>query len=137
MNRLTIRQFAAVKRVAQNVSPLVIKRAKIMAKISELQNEYENLGMEIEGHEMGIRNLTGGYTCENLVSRKVVDSGKVDANGKPIMVTKYEPNPEYLRFDEEDNSYIIEDVNKPMGESENILTSSVEGDLVGGWESER
>lgn len=132
MNKLTIRQFAAVKRVAQNVSPLVIKRAKIIAKISELQEEYRNLGKEIEGHEMGIRNITGGYTCENLVSRTVVDSGKVDANGKPIMITKYEPNPDYLRFDETENSYIIEDRSltedgiESVEENENTLTSSVE-----------
>ena len=55
MNKLSVRQFATVKRVAQNVNPLVVKKNKIAAKINELNAEYNALVDEIAGHEMGIK----------------------------------------------------------------------------------
>ena len=105
MRTLTIRQMATVKRVAQNVNPLVVKKNKIAAKIDELNAEYNALTEEIEGHEMGIKSLTGGYVSEDLVVKKVEDTGKVDKDGKPIKVTKYEPKDGVVVFNEEANVY--------------------------------
>ena len=108
MNKiLSVRQFATVKRVAQNVNPLVVKKNKIAAKISELNAEYNALVEEIEGHEMGIKALTGGLTSEDLVVKKVEDTGKVDKNGCPVKVTKYEPKAGTVVFNEEANVYEI------------------------------
>ena len=108
MNKiLSVRQFATVKRVAQNVNPLVVKKNKIAAKINELNAEYNALTEEIEGHEMGIKALTGGLTSEDLVVKKVEDTGKVDKDGKPIKVTKYEPKEGVVTFNEEANVYEI------------------------------
>lgn len=104
---LTVRQFATIKRVAQNVNPLVVKKNKIAAKIDELNEEYNALNAEIEGHEMGIKALTGGYVSEDLVTKKVEDTGKVDKDGKPIKVTKYEPKPGVVVFNEEAGVYEI------------------------------
>lgn len=109
MNKtLTVRQFAAVKRVAQNVSFAVAKRDKISAKMQELSKEYEDLTKEIEGHEMGIKALTGGFTSEDLIVKRVEDTGKVDKEGKPIKVTKYEPKAGVVSFNEEDRVYEID-----------------------------
>lgn len=109
MNKtLTVRQFAAVKRVAQNVSFAVAKRDKISAKMQELSKEYEDLTEEIEGHEMGIKALTGGFTSEDLIVKRVEDTGKVDKEGKPIKVTKYEPKAGVVSFNEEDRVYEID-----------------------------
>ena len=108
MNKtLTVRQFAGVKRIAQNVNPLVVKKNKITAKIDELNAEYNALTEEIEGHEMGVKALTGGLTSEDLVVKKVEDTGKVDKEGRPIKVTKYEPKPGVVVFNEEANVYEI------------------------------
>lgn len=106
---LTVRQFATIKRVAQNVNPLVVKKNKIAAKIDELNEEYNALNAEIEGHEMGIKALTGGYVSEDLVTKKVEDTGKLDKDGKPIKVTKYEPKEGVVTFNEEANVYYITD----------------------------
>lgn len=107
MKTLTVRQFAGVKRIAQNVNPLVVKKNKIAAKIDELNAEYNALTEEIEGHEMGVKALTGGLTSEDLVVKKVEDTGKVDKEGRPIKVTKYEPKPDVVVFNEEANVYEI------------------------------
>ena len=104
---LSVRQMATVKRVAQNVNPLVVKKNKIAAKIDELNAEYNALVEEIEGHEMGIKALTGGLTSEDLVVKKVEDTGKVDKNGCPVKVTKYEPKEGVVMFNEGANVYEI------------------------------
>ena len=107
MKTLTVRQFAGVKRIAQNVNPLVVKKNKIAAKIEELNAEYNALTEEIEGHEMGVKSLTGGLTSEDLVVKKVEDTGKIGKDGKPVKVTKYEPKPGVVVFNEETNVYEI------------------------------
>lgn len=108
MNKtLTVRQFAGVKRIAQNVNPLVVKKNKIATKIDELNAEYNALTEEIEGHEMGVKALTGGLTSEDLVVKKVENTGKVDKDGKPVKVTKYEPKAGVVVFNEEANVYEI------------------------------
>ena len=107
MKTLTVRQFAGVKRIAQNVNPLVVKKNKIAAKIDELNAEYNAINEEIEGHEMGVKALTDGLTSEDLVVKKVEDTGKVDKDGKPVKVTKYEPKAGVVVFNEEANVYEI------------------------------
>ena len=118
MKTISIRQFASVKRIAQNVSPLVVKKNKIAAKIDELNAEYNALIEEIEGHEMGVKALTGGLTSEDLVVKKVEDTGKVDKNGCPVKVTKYEPKSGVVVFNEEANVYEIH-VEEPEFENVN------------------
>ena len=123
MKTLTVRQFAGVKRIAQNVNPLVVKKNKIAAKIDELNAEYNALTEEIEGHEMGVKALTGGLTSEDLVVKKVEDTGKVDKEGRPIKVTKYEPKPGVVVFNEEANVYEIH-VEEP--EVEDVVPETVD-----------
>lgn len=120
---LTIRQFATIKRVAQNVNPLVVKKNKILSKLRELNDEYEALTEEIEGHEMGIKTLTGGYTSEDLICKSIEDTGKVDKNNKPIKVTKYEPNNRVI-FNTDTNMYEIIDV--PQTSDEELQSADEE-----------
>ena len=84
-----------------------MKKNKIAAKIDELNAEYNALTEEIEGHEMGVKALTGGLTSEDLVVKKVEDTGKADKDGKPVKVTKYEPKAGVVVFNEEANVYEI------------------------------
>ena len=122
MKTVTIRQFAAVKRVAQNVNPLVTKKAKIEAKIIELLNDKDQLEQEIKGHEIGIKALTGGYTSEQLVVKKVETTDKVDKNGNPIKIVKYEFNPDRVSFDKENNVYVIKEEESVKEETDNLNT---------------
>lgn len=107
MKTITIRQMSAIKRVAQNVNPLVTKKNKLMEKINTIREEIQSLNEEILGHEMGVRALTGGLISEDIVYKKVEDTGKLDKDGKPIKVTKYEPKEDVITFNAEANVYEI------------------------------
>lgn len=113
---LTVREFASIKRVAMNVNPLVVKKNKIFAKMQELSDEYNDLMEEINGHEMGVKAKTGGLGTEDLVVKKVEDTGKVDKDGKPIKKTVYEPNGNTVVFNEELNVYEIKSSPLPTEE---------------------
>jgi hypothetical protein len=126
MKVITARQMATIKRVAQNVNPLVVKKNKIAAKIEELKAEYDSLNEEIEGHEMGIKALTGGFISEDLVVKKVEDTGKVDKNGAPIKVTKYEPREGVVTFNTETNLFEIMEVENTLEPTDTVDDSSVE-----------
>ena len=58
---------------------------------------------------MGIKTITGGLSSEVLITKTVTDSGKVDKNGNPIKVTKYEPNTDWVKWNEDKKVYILEE----------------------------
>ena len=73
-----------------------------------MNEEYNALTEEIEGHEAGILKLTG-HTSEELVVKVVETTGKVDKDGRPIKITKYEPKEGIVVFNEEAKVYEIHD----------------------------
>ena len=110
MKEITTRQMAMIKRIAMNVNPLVVKKNKLISKINDLTVEIAEINDAIEGNEMGIKTITGGLSSEVLITKTVTDSGKVDKNGNPIKVTKYEPNPDIVKWDENKKIYIVNNV---------------------------
>ena len=118
MKEITTRQMAMIKRIAMNVNPLVVKKNKLISKINDLTVEIAEINDAIEGNEMGIMTITGGLSSEVLITKTVTDSGKVDKNGNPIKVTKYEPNTDWVKWDEDKKVYILEE---PTVEEEPIV----------------
>lgn len=80
---------AAIKRTAMNCSQLTTKKAKLTKEIAEKQAELESIQVQLDSFQAPIKEATGGYTTEDLVRREIVDTGKVDKDGKPIKQTKY------------------------------------------------
>ena len=126
MKEITTRQMAMIKRIAMNVNPLVVKKNKLISKINELTTEIAEINDAIEGNEMGIKTITGGLSSEALIIKTVTDSGKVDKNGNPIKVTKYEPNPNRLQWNEEKKVYNL----IPLSEEEPIVEDESENTEV-------
>ena len=126
MKEITTRQMAMIKRIAMNVNPLVVKKNKLISKINELTTEIAEINDAIEGNEMGIKTITGGLSSEALIIKTVTDSGKVDKNGNPIKVTKYEPNPDIVKWDENKKVYIINNVAESAIEENNIENNTEE-----------
>ena len=123
MKEITTRQMAMIKRIAMNVNPLVVKKNKLISKINDLTVEIAEINDAIEGNEMGIKTITGGLSSEVLITKTVTDSGKVDKNGNPIKVTKYEPNPDIVKWDENKKVYIINNVAESAIEEASTYTS--------------
>lgn len=80
---------ASLKRTAQNVYPLVRQRNKIQKEIEEAQEELNSINTQLEAYQAPIKAATGGYTTDDLVTREVIDTGKVDKNDKPVKQTVY------------------------------------------------
>ena len=124
MKEITTRQMAMIKRIAMNVNPLVVKKNKLISKINDLTVEIAEINDAIEGNEMGIKTITGGLSSETLITKTVTDSGKVDKNGNPIKVTKYEPNTEYVQWNEDKKVYTIIEDKEPVVEEDNTENST-------------
>ena len=124
MKEITTRQMAMIKRIAMNVNPLVVKKNKLISKINELTTEIAEINDAIEGNEMGIKTITGGLSSEVLITKTVTDSGKVDKNGNPIKITKYEPNTEYVQWNEDKKVYTIIEDKEPVVEEDNTENST-------------
>lgn len=106
--RLTIREVAAIKRNAQNVASYIAKKNSILEKVEKLKAEYDSVCNVIEGIDAGTLALTGGkYLSEDLVTRVVESTGKTDANGREIKITKYVPKEGVLVLDVEGRFYNI------------------------------
>ena len=123
MKEITTRQMAMIKRIAMNVNPLVVKKNKLISKINDLTVEIAEINDAIEGNEMGIKTITGGLSSEVLITKTVTDSGKVDKSGNPIKVTKYEPNSDIVKWDENKKVYIINNVAESAIEEASTYTS--------------
>ena len=109
-------EIAVIKRTAQNVSQFVTKKEKmnaeiekikaskqemidkyaatldekIAAKVAKVQAEIDTLQPIIDSFQGPIKEMTGGYTTEDLITREVVHTGKMDANtGKELLQTRF------------------------------------------------
>lgn len=80
---------ASLKRTAQNVYPLVRQRNKLQKQIKEAQDELYSINAQLEAYQTPIKEQTGGYTTDDLISREVIDTGKTDKNGKPVKQTVF------------------------------------------------
>lgn len=76
-------EIASIKRVASAVERFVQKKKKIEEQISTLKEEHSKIAAEQEIWEAPIKNMTGGFSTEDLV-RKVIGENKV-----PKFILKY------------------------------------------------
>lgn len=80
---------ASLKRTAQNVYPLVRQRNKLNKQIEEAQEELKSINVQLDAYQAPIKEQTGGYTTDDLISREIINTGKTDKNGKPVKQTVY------------------------------------------------
>ena len=80
---------ASLKRTAQNVYPLVRQRNKLQQQIKEAEDELHSINVQLDAYQAPIKEQTGGYTTDDLISREVINTGKTDKNGKPVKQTVY------------------------------------------------
>ena len=83
-------ELARLKRTAQNVDQYITKKNKLVAKITELQNELNGINNLIEVTDSPTKAMTGGYGTEDIIKKVVTPTDKIDKNGNTIKVTSYE-----------------------------------------------
>lgn len=79
---------ANLRRTFQIVAPAVKEKQKLQAEVEAAQARIAELDAKISVLDEPIKRDTGGYGVEDLIIREVVDTGKVDKDGKAIKVTK-------------------------------------------------
>lgn len=103
--RISYDEFMAVKRVAQAVNPLTVKRDKVADKITQLQQEYNSYDTQISALEAGIKQIIG-FRVDQLVKKVIETTDKTDKNGTPVKVTKYLPT-DMVSYDNINKQYVI------------------------------
>lgn len=88
--KFTSKQIANMKRIAMNVNTDVTKRNKLVEKRDELQKEIDRLNKIIDLNELPVKEMTGGYTTEELFIKIVTETDKVDKDGRTIKTTSYQ-----------------------------------------------
>lgn len=103
--RISYDEFMSVKRVAQAVNPLKVKRDKVLAKMNGLEAEYKSYDTQIATLEAGIKQIIG-YRTEELV-KKVIETS-TNKEGKEVKTTKYVPT-DIVSYDKDHKQYVIND----------------------------
>lgn len=68
MRELSRFELAIIKRTAQNTKRLRTKRDNLLEKIEKAQEELTVISETIEGFEVPIKTMTGGFTSEEVLS---------------------------------------------------------------------
>ena len=153
--RIPYMHYQQVKSVAKAIDQPLRQKAKIQAQIDALDEEFIKKGeealvklkaklkedkakaletlkaaletkeKEISLFEAGVFNIIGVHVTD-LVKKVIEPTGKTDAEGKPIKVTKYLPT-DIVRYDAETREYVI---TLPDEEAETVTPPTTE-DVAG------
>jgi hypothetical protein len=97
-------EISVIKSTAKNVAPFVAKKAKVDVQIAEtkekiqkmLEEKLQKLEAEKAGYQsiidsmnQAVKQITGGYTTEDLIVITKEGTGQMGENGKEIMKTCY------------------------------------------------
>lgn len=122
-------EIAVIKRTAQNVSQFTTKKAKIDAKIAELEAEKASLQPIIDSFQGPIKEMTGGYTTEDLIVKEVVKTGKFDnKTGKEILQTRFSLKYPDTVVPVEGEEAVEETVEEPVSEDNDFVADAQESE---------
>ena len=97
-------EISVIKSTAKNVAPFVTKKAKVDEQIAAtkekiqkmLEEKLQKLEAEKAGYQsiidsmnQAVKQITGGYTTEDLITITKEGTGQMGENGKEIMKTCY------------------------------------------------
>lgn len=119
--RISYSQFQQVKSAAKMIDPLQRKMQPLRKKIEGLVAELKSYQTQVDALEAGIVSILG-FHVSDLVKKVIEPTGKTDANGKPLTVTKYLPT-SIVSYDEQKKEYVINDHNDP----EPVVEAPVDG----------
>ena len=110
--RIKYSQFQQVKSAAKMIDPLKRKMDPLKKKIEALVTELKGYQTQIDALEAGIVQVMG-FHVDELVKKVIEPTGKTDANGKPITVTKY-IGTDIVSYDEQHKEYVVTTPDEPI-----------------------
>lgn len=121
-------EVAAIKRIAQSVAVWVSKKEAIDKKIAALEAEKKALQPMIDSFQGPVKEMTGGYTTEDLVVKKAEKTGKIDPKtGKEVISYRYVLKyPETVIPVESAAENAPEELSMPMPEAGNDYDADME-----------
>ena len=117
--RIKYQQFQQVKSAAKMIDPLKRKMTPLKNKVEALVAEMKSYQTQINALEAGIVQVIG-FHVDDLVRKVIEPTGKTDANGKPIMQTKYIPTG-IVSYDEQHKEFVVttpDDSNENLGNAD-------------------
>lgn len=83
-------ELARLKRTAQNVNQYVNQKNRLVAQIEKLQAELDSINKMIEITDAPTREMTGGFSSEDIIKKVVTPTDKLNKDGNVIKITSYE-----------------------------------------------
>lgn len=104
--QISVREFAAIKRIAQNSNANVTKKNRLEEKVQALLKEIKDIESSIAYDEAGLIHKLG-MTSEALVKKETITTDKLDKDGNPIKVTKWVAREDVVTYNEEKKCYEV------------------------------
>ena len=79
MKKFSKFEIAAIKRTAASVNKYVERKKKLLAQQDSINAELESISTMLNTWEEPIKQMTGGYTTEDLVAKHVITTDKSQA----------------------------------------------------------
>ena len=79
MKKFSKFEIAAIKRTAASVNKYVERKKKLLAQQDSINAELESISTMLNTWEEPIKQMTGGYTTEDLVTKHVITTDKSQA----------------------------------------------------------
>ena len=79
MKKFSKFEIAAIKRTAASVNKYVERKKKLLAQQDSINAELESIATMLNTWEEPIKQMTGGYTTEDLVIKHVITTDKSQA----------------------------------------------------------
>ena len=79
MKKFSKFEIAAIKRTAASVNKYVERKKKLLAQQDSINAELESISTMLNTWEEPIKQITGGYTTEDLVTKHVITTDKSQA----------------------------------------------------------
>lgn len=76
MKKFSKFEIAAIKRTAASVNKYVERKKKLLAQQDSINAELESISTMLNTWEEPIKQITGGYTTEDLVTKHVITTDK-------------------------------------------------------------
>lgn len=76
MKKFSKFEIAAIKRTAASVNKYVERKKKLLAQQDSINAELESISTMLNTWEEPIKQMTGGYTTEDLVTKHVITTDK-------------------------------------------------------------